>query len=201
MIRRPGARRRPDHEELPLGVGCALAGLHYTAARVTARIRNDRRSPLPVDGGAVSLPLPVRRLRRGAAYAEGSPGARRHGGGPRRQRRAIPRGGGSLGGAVRALLCARRRDSPGHAGARFSRILPPSDRVTPSPRRRHLSGPWRDNPRGVTPANREGGVMSPLILVHGLRSQYHDGTVALNGVLVSQPVYQNQRRHYATLSI
>src|SRR5450759_4833804 len=79
---RSGARRRTGYEELPLRSGRAPAGVHHTAARVTARIRNDGRSPLPVDGGAVSLPLPVRDLRRGAAHAEGSPGARRHGGGP-----------------------------------------------------------------------------------------------------------------------
>ena len=47
--------------------------------------------------------------------------ARRHGERTGGQRRAIPRRGGSAGRAVRALLRARGRNPPRHAGAQFSR--------------------------------------------------------------------------------
>src|ERR1019366_950698 len=179
---RPGARRRPGDEELPLGTGGALAGVHHAAAAVTARLRNDGRSALPAHGGAVSLPLPLRHLRRGAAHAQGGPGARRHHARTGRQPGAIPRRGRRVGGALRAFLRARRGDSPRHAGTRLSRILPAFDRVTLSPRRRDVSRSWRVDAGSIAPTYREGGIMSPLILFQGQRSKYDEGTVAQNGV-------------------
>src|ERR1019366_8216840 len=177
---RPGARRRPGYEELPLGTGGALASVHYPAALVTARLRNDGRSALPAHGGAVSLPLPLRDLRRGAAHAQGGPGARRHHARTGRQPGAIPRRGRRVGGALRAFLRARRGDSPRQAGTRVSRILPAFDRVTLSPGRRDVSRSWRVDAGSIAPTYREGGIMSPLILFQGQRSKYDEGTVAQN---------------------
>ena len=96
---------------------------------------------------------------------------------------AIPRGGGRAGGPVCALVRARRRDPSRHAGARFSGILPAFDRVTLSAEADLIFLALASlDAGGIADAHREGGIMPPLVLVRGLRYQYDDGTVALNGV-------------------
>ena len=141
-----------------------------------------RAAALPADGGAVSVPLPVRDFRRGAAHAQS-------GGLARAPSRGSHRGGARFRAAAGALAVLFAR-SYARAGTSTAPCWRAASRATSAPWRRSASGrrtrfSWRWPRWRPWPCARcrgEDGVMAPLIEVRGLRFRYDDGTAALNGV-------------------